>query len=272
MLSSLYCIHAESTVILPGDGLIMIVGVSSGIVSSASRSASGGIRTYDIRTFSTLTLHSDTSRRYRIKTQRTSLLPTAIIMPILRFSGKRAGETDIMDEAGERRLYTSRTFIAGNVKTAIYKCVEDESGSSEGQFLARLHTHAFSSDELEIGGASVVKTRDCLRRRANTMIFTTPSGRTYQWKPEDRGYLLSDGNDCEVARVHDRSFSFHSDRRRRRTMLSISSDAQDLDEVVVVCLYCMIVKQRRGIIGGALGESIGLMLTISLAPTGFLRW
>lgn len=88
-------------------------------------------------------------------------------MPTLRFSGKRAGETDIMDEAGERRLYTSRTFIAGNVKTAIYKCIDNESGSPEGQFLARFHSHVFSSDEFELGGAGMIKSKDCLRKQGD---------------------------------------------------------------------------------------------------------
>lgn len=86
-------------------------------------------------------------------------------MLTLKFSGKRAGETDIMDETGERRLYTSRTFIAGNVKTAIYKCVEDGNGSSEGYFLARFHNHVFSSDEIEIEGMGMIKAKDCIQRR-----------------------------------------------------------------------------------------------------------
>ena len=87
-----------------------------------------------------------------------------------------------------------------------------------------------------------------------------------------------------VARVYTRSLG----RRRRAAIMTGRPD--DLDEVVIVCLYLMLLQERRGVLGGALGEydryfalekiklteglgeSIVTMVTISLAPVGFLRF
>ena len=96
-----------------------------------------------------------------------------IVMLTLRFSGKRAGETDLLDEVTERRLYTARTFIAGNVKTAIYKCRDDDDGSAHGQFLARFHSHIFSSDELEIEGMGMVRAKDCVEKQGERSVPCT---------------------------------------------------------------------------------------------------
>lgn len=40
----------------------------------------------------------------------------------------------------------------------------------------------------------------------------------------------------------------------RRTSISILDDSQDLDHIVVLCLYFIILDERSGIFGGAFGE------------------
>ncbi|VDB90480.1 unnamed protein product [Peniophora sp. CBMAI 1063] len=171
-------------------------------------------------------------------------------MPTLNFSSKRAGETDIMDESGEQRLYTSRTFIAGNIKTAIYN-------------------HLFSSDELEIEGMDMINAEGCIQKDGSMSTFTMPSGEAFIWKPEANEFMLCDASQQEIVRVKQRTVSLRSSHRRHRTALIVQEDSRNLDHVVVVCLYFLLLEERRGIFGGVFGESMGTLLASRWAAPGF---